>query len=118
MGNIVATRMGTQLCKAAAGGDEAEIRQLLGRNANIDEQDENGYTALMCAAMNQQPAVVQLLIERNASLDMQDNAGRTALDIIKGGKMQGHQECQRLLEMAQTMNRDVVEVKIVYRRGR
>jgi hypothetical protein len=57
-------------------------------------QDEDGFTALMYASMNDHQAVVQLLIDKGAQLEVQDHGGRTALT---NASQEGHQAVVQLL---------------------
>ena len=49
------------------------------KQANLDIQDEYGYTALMWAAKYGQTAIVDLLIKAGANKNIKDNEGHTAL---------------------------------------
>jgi hypothetical protein len=50
-------------------------------NAQIDKQDDEGWTALHCAAWNGIPESAKYLVARGCSLIVQDNDGDTALDL-------------------------------------
>ena len=49
-----------------------EVRDLIARGINIDEQDKDGRTALIRAALTDLPEIVQELIRAGAALDVQD----------------------------------------------
>jgi ankyrin repeat protein len=55
----------------------AEI--LIENGANLDIQNNNGYTALIYAAENENLDLAKKLIDSGANLDIQDNQGYTAL---------------------------------------
>lgn len=67
--------------------DAAEALQfvevLLKGKANVNEQKDTGYTALMIAARSGQDRICHTLIEAMAKLDLQDKAGETALQKAK-----------------------------------
>jgi ankyrin repeat protein len=46
---------------------------------NIDLQDKEGRTPLMCAILERSEEAVELLLEENPDLDIQDKSGKTAL---------------------------------------
>jgi ankyrin repeat protein len=52
---------------------------LVREGADIDAKDENGFTALMCAAKTANAKAVEALLVRGADPDVQDNSGMTAL---------------------------------------
>ena len=56
-------------------------------------QDSDGYTALMCAAIDGHERVVELLLQRGAEIDQQDSDGVTALMIAA---LYGH---ERVIDM-------------------
>ena len=53
--------------------------ELLEANADVDAQDFGGNTALMGACFKGYPEIAELLIEHGASLDIQHGNGGTAL---------------------------------------
>ena len=58
------------------------IKHLIDSGAEIDAQDINGKTALMCAVGNSRIEIVELLISSDASLTIVDNQGNKACDEI------------------------------------
>jgi ankyrin repeat protein len=72
------------LITAAIEGDEKTVLSLLNRNeVNINDKDDIGSTALMCAAMFNNERMVSLLIDRGADINIKNNIGLTALDEAK-----------------------------------
>jgi len=59
------------------------VKMLLDKGANPDIQDKWGNTALMWAAVKNNPETVQLLLDAGANPDIQDNDGWTALYFVK-----------------------------------
>jgi len=56
---------------AANNGHERAVELLLQRGAEVDLQDSDGWTALMCAADNGHERVVELLLRRGAKINKQ-----------------------------------------------
>ncbi len=54
--------------------------------ANIDDQDQDGYTALMWAARNEHLHPVKVLLDEGANTQLKNNEGLTALDLAKKSK--------------------------------
>ena len=63
--------------------DVDEVRDLIARGVNIDEQNQHGTTALMYAVMCDRLEMVQVLIRAGATLDLQDLRGATALQLAR-----------------------------------
>ena len=53
-------------------------KALLGAGADINKQDNDGWTPLMLAARNGKIEVVRELLKRGAKKDLKNNAGKTA----------------------------------------
>ncbi|KAB1277276.1 17-beta-hydroxysteroid dehydrogenase 14 [Camelus dromedarius] len=72
-----------ELVKAAAGGDVAEVEDLLkrpdvDRNANLDVQNVSQQTALPLAVERQHTQIARRLVRAGAELDIQDIDGDTS----------------------------------------
>jgi hypothetical protein len=85
------------LCGSEGSGDVDEARDLIARGINIDEQDEDGQTALLLAALYHRLEMAQELIRAGAALDVQDEDGNTALmiaavDMARMGLAEEHSE--------------------------
>ncbi|KAI8462296.1 MAG: ankyrin repeat-containing domain protein [Monoraphidium minutum] len=73
------------LHSAASEGDAAKLRELLAEEGvNVDEQDEEGRTALHFAAGYGEMECAKLLVEKSASVDLVDNNKNTALHYAAG----------------------------------
>ncbi len=59
---------------------------LIDNHADVNAKDNNGATALMCAAEKGATALATLLIKNGADVHPKDKFGRTALDYAKGAK--------------------------------
>ncbi len=62
------------------------IRALLQYNADINQQNVNGVTALMIATLHGNSDTVRLLLQRGAKMDLQDMRGYTALILARESK--------------------------------
>jgi len=82
--------------QAAQEGRLDLIQELLKNpKENVNDQDEQGRTALMVASENGHLQIVQRLLEKNADLRLIDRQGRTALD---WARIQGHSAILQLLD--------------------
>jgi ankyrin repeat protein len=80
---------------AAAEDHEGDMVQLLlGKGAAVDAADEDGWTALHCAALNGHEATVRLLLEKGAAVDAADEGGWTAL---RWAARNGHEAIVQML---------------------
>src|ERR1700688_2157312 len=64
---------------AARTNDVNGARVLLAQHADINQQDEKGYTPLILATYNDKYEMAQFLLEHGASTEKKDPSGRTAL---------------------------------------
>jgi ankyrin repeat protein len=83
--NVNITRSGvTPLMLASSKGHPAVVRLILQAGANINEQSEDGWTALHKAANDQEEtAVVDLLMESGINIEAKNRAGKTALQVAE-----------------------------------
>ena len=58
------------------------MAELLTDGADVDEQDQNGYTALMMATDD--AAITEVLLAAGAQVGLANKAGRTAIDAAVG----------------------------------
>lgn len=70
------------LITSAVFENNLKMTELILENTNfIDEQDENGYTALYIASGNGNMEIVKFLIEHGANINLVDNSNSTPLSI-------------------------------------
>jgi ankyrin repeat protein len=84
----------TVLHSAAFGGNEAVVRLLVDRGADVKVKDNDGTTVLCLAALKGNKAMVQLLVDLGADVKAKDNNGRTVLHSVAS---QGNEAIVRLL---------------------
>ena len=73
----------SDLARAAANGKLNAVTALVQSGADVNEQDEDGGTALMLAARNNRGAVVAYLLKHGANSELKTKAGASALGIAK-----------------------------------
>ena len=71
--------LGWELIYAAKEGNIGLVKELIERGANVNMQDNNGWTVLIYAARYGHNNVVKELIEAGANVDIRSNDGLTAL---------------------------------------
>ena len=69
----------TPLTIAAAWGHTEVVSLLLDHGASVDQQNEDGVSALQCAASTTKSEMVKLLLDRKADVNHRDKIGRTPL---------------------------------------
>jgi ankyrin repeat protein len=84
----------TALYKATARGDEAMVRLLLEKGANVDITTDCGFTALHRASMDGNEAIVRQLLDKGADTNSEDIIGETPLE--KANET-GNKEIARLI---------------------
>jgi hypothetical protein len=75
----------------------AVLRTLIERGAQVHAADDRGATALMLAAVGDDPAFIQPLLEAGAAVNAQDSLGRTPLMIAAESFRNQIQKVQVLL---------------------
>ena len=73
--------MQTGLMYAINDGHTDIARLLIENGANVNIQNDDGYTALMYATMMNNIDIVKLLLENGANVNIQNNRGSTALEL-------------------------------------
>lgn len=68
-----------ELANAVLASDEARIRFLVEKGADINKADAQGYGALQSASRNRSDKIIPLLVELGADVNGRDNDGFTAL---------------------------------------
>jgi ankyrin repeat protein len=67
------------LCDAAQNGELERVRELIADGADVDEQDDKGWTALMRAAAKANATFIEALVKAGVEVDLQNDKGWTAL---------------------------------------
>lgn len=65
--------------KAAKTGDAGKIRDMLGRNVNVNRQDSSGRSALIHSAIGGYSDIAKMLLEAGAKPDVADKLGNSPL---------------------------------------
>lgn len=81
------------LIAAAATGDAATVKRLLGEGASVAARDANGRTALLAATQGNHVEAARLLMDAGADVNAQDN-NRDSAFLLAGAR--GHTEIVRL----------------------
>lgn len=81
----------TALSVASFRGNKGIAKLLIDKGANLDLQEDEGFTALMLGDMD----LVKLLEDKGANLDLQNNEGNTALMLAS---YRGDKDIVKLLE--------------------
>ena len=76
--NTVATVGGFDVA-AIGKGDIQAIQQAIGKNADVNGADPEGFTPLMWASLDGQTDIVKLFLDKGANVNAKDKYGRTAL---------------------------------------
>jgi hypothetical protein len=96
---------------ATSEGDTDIVELLLDRGADINLQNEKGFTALMHALINGDTEIVKLLIDRGADIDLQNMYGETALDIAITKGNQKIIDILRKAERAENIYKKLIATK-------
>ncbi|WP_263354960.1 ankyrin repeat domain-containing protein [Acidicapsa acidisoli] len=84
----------SDLFNAARADDTKTVQSLIAGNVDINQRNEDGFTALVLASYNGSPDVAELLLQHHASTEIKDPVGRTAL---MAASFQGDEKCVKLL---------------------
>lgn len=68
-----------ELSNAVLAGDEARIRFLIGKGADVNAQDQQGYAPIQTAARNRSDRLIGVLSDLKADVNAPDRDGLTAL---------------------------------------
>lgn len=92
------SRPDDDLFAAARGGDDERLRSLLDDGAEVDAEDEQGWTPLTWAAGQGHEGVVRLLLERGADATHAGRDNRTPLMIARAAGREGVSDLLRQAE--------------------
>jgi len=90
------------LCKE---GKLEEVKELIKEGVDINQQDEDGCTALHMASYNENVETVKLLLKAGAKTDIYDDEGNTALIAARSI---GNKKSTKLIE---THNEQILKIK-------
>eukprot|EP00930_Biecheleria_cincta_P093146 TRINITY_DN83328_c0_g1_i1.p1 TRINITY_DN83328_c0_g1~~TRINITY_DN83328_c0_g1_i1.p1 ORF type:complete len:208 (+),score=28.88 TRINITY_DN83328_c0_g1_i1:101-724(+) len=76
-----------ELAAAAHAGDEEKLVKLLKGGADVDHQDDYGWTPLRYAVRANQRSAAYMLIEAGANINLASKSGRTPLMSAAGNKL-------------------------------
>jgi hypothetical protein len=74
-----ASMQAQSLFDAARSNNLTEAKRLVEANADVNQQDDKGYTPLILATYNDNFEVAIFLLEHGAKTEVSDHSGRTAL---------------------------------------
>src|ERR1700737_3948685 len=66
-------------CRLIRNGDDAGLKGLLAKGADVNVKDSHGVTPLMCSAIIGSAETMQLLIDAGADVNARNSFGATAL---------------------------------------
>ena len=89
--------LGSQLLKAASGGETEKVKALLKAGADVDAKDNDGWTPLMLAASRGHTDTVQALLDAGADVNAK---GDSSLTTLEKATMMGYTEIVELLKKA------------------
>eukprot|EP00392_Amoebophrya_sp_AT5.2_P006776 g6788.t1 len=69
-----------EMLEAAKNRETETVRECLEKGAQLDAMDDDGWTALVWAALNRKIDLMQMLIMKGASVYLRDQVGKTAAD--------------------------------------
>jgi ankyrin repeat protein len=71
--------MTSDIYNAALRGRVDSLREIIDAGADVNVQNENGYTPLIAAAHDGRIECIELLVDRGANANLEDESGFTAL---------------------------------------
>ena len=75
------------------------IKNLFGKDFGIDEQDEDGRTALMFSAMWGSASVMKFLLEKGADKTLKDNSGLSTSELVKSSGFPRDEHKKKMLKL-------------------
>jgi len=88
----------TFLILAASKGNEAVLKYLIEKGADIDFQDKNGYCALHFAAQNNEIGIAEILLDNGANSNLRDLYGNPPIWTAIFNSKEGFSIVKLLLE--------------------
>ena len=79
----------TPLHQAADFGRKEVAELLIANGADVNTEDNDGYSPLHYAAMNGLEEIAKLLITKGANVNAKDGKGRTPLDMLSSEELVG-----------------------------
>ncbi len=87
-------------------GNHEIVEELLSQNADVDLQNNKGWSSLMSASKNGHEKVVNLLVGKDANINLQNDRGWTALMYASE---EGHSKvAKQLMDHGANMNFQIV----------
>lgn len=85
-------------------GSPEEIAEAIAKGAELNAQDSDGRTPLICAAfLNRNPDVLLALLEAGADVNLTDSEGRRAIDYARKNKKFEGTDALQILERASSI---------------
>ena len=75
------------------------IKNLFGKDFGIDEQDEDGRTALMFSAMWGSASVMKFLLEKGADKTLKDNSDFSVSELVKNSSFPRDEDKKQMLKL-------------------
>ena len=75
------------------------IKNLFGKDFGINEQDEDGRTALMLSATWGSASVMKFLLEEGADKTLKDNSGLSASELVKYSSFPREEDKKQMLTL-------------------
>jgi len=69
------------IAMSSSANNAGQVLWFIGQGFDVDQPDYTGYTALIYAAINNNPLIARILIDHGAHLDARDKFGNTALHL-------------------------------------
>jgi ankyrin repeat protein len=88
----------------AMNGNADKVKKLLEQHADVNKQDEDGWTALMWAANRGHFDVIKLLVEHGADVAIKNKTGKTSVELAKLG---GYNDIAEYLDSIMRMRDEI-----------
>ena len=74
-------------------GDHARVCDIINYNEHLKATDEEDWTALMCAIVNENKDITRVLITEGANLNEADSRGSAAFNVRSASRLFRHYYC-------------------------